>query len=243
MAVEVFNVPLKGGSCRGTGTRLREAQYQTPTGKCANGRVRLFHAFLNIRIRLIFALPSFSPSLYTLVVIRYKIYIHVHQHTKSTRRNGYCVKFISTNHPSATVSELGRLRLTISIGTVITSFPNAWDNKQPHGLKKKLDEEIKRSRERQPIGSIDDLVHLIIKLSVDFFGRDAPGNIKFQEAFQLSIHDLVSARLFCYPNSPISPETALVLPIVPNISGLVASSKCFEVLIDCSKCLGALKVS
>jgi len=74
---------------------------------------------------------------------------------------------------------------------LITSFPNAWDHKQTYGLKHKLDEEIK-NKDRNPISSIDHLVHLIIKLSVDFLRRDGLNYIKFQEAFQGSINDIVS---------------------------------------------------
>jgi hypothetical protein len=87
------------------------------------------------------------------------------------------------------------LTLILLLGTVITSFPNSWDHKQPHGLKNKLDEEIKKNKHRDPIRSIDDLVHLIIKLCVDFLRRDGPGDIKFQEAFQSSINNIVSKLL------------------------------------------------
>jgi hypothetical protein len=84
------------------------------------------------------------------------------------------------------------------LGTVITSFPSAWDHQEPHGLKKKLDEEIKTNKQRDPIRSVDHLVHLVIKLSVDFLRRDAPGDIKFQEAFQSSINNIVRApRKLC----------------------------------------------
>lgn len=58
--------------------------------------------------------------------------------------------------------------LTKLPGTVITSFPNAWDPKQSYGLKKRLDEQIKTNKQRNPIRSVDHLVHMIIKLSVDF---------------------------------------------------------------------------
>jgi hypothetical protein len=78
------------------------------------------------------------------------------------------------------------------LGTLITSFPNAWDNEQPYSLKHKLDEEIQKNKQRNPISSIDYLVHLIIKLSVDFLRREGPSGIKFQEAFQESINDIVS---------------------------------------------------
>jgi hypothetical protein len=79
------------------------------------------------------------------------------------------------------------------LGTVITSFPSAWDYQEPHGLKKKLDEEIKTNKQRDPIRSVDHLVHLVMKLSVDFLRRDGPGDIKFQEAFQSSINNIVRA--------------------------------------------------
>jgi hypothetical protein len=82
--------------------------------------------------------------------------------------------------------------LTIFLGTVITSFPNSWDQKQSYGLKKKLDEEIKANKKRDPITSVDHLVHLIIKLSVDFLRQDGHGTIKFQEAFLSSISNIVS---------------------------------------------------
>ncbi|KAE9365921.1 hypothetical protein N431DRAFT_495731 [Stipitochalara longipes BDJ] len=90
-------------------------------------------------------------------------------------------------------------------GTVITSFPNSWEREEkqphglmekldeevkPHGLKRKLDEEIKFNKQRPAIESVDHLVHLIMKLSVDFLRRDAPGGIKFQDAFQSSINNI-----------------------------------------------------
>jgi hypothetical protein len=90
---------------------------------------------------------------------------------------------------------------------VITSFPNAWEREekdpdrlkqkpsQPHGLKRRLDEEIKFNKQRPAIESVDHLVHLIMKLSVDFLRRDAPGGIKFQDAFQSSINNIVRDSL------------------------------------------------
>jgi hypothetical protein len=84
------------------------------------------------------------------------------------------------------------LWLTILPGTVITSFPSSWDQKQSYGLKKRLDEEIKTNKKRDPITSVDQLVHLIIKLSVDFLRQDGPSRIKFQEAFLSSINNIVS---------------------------------------------------
>jgi len=82
--------------------------------------------------------------------------------------------------------------LTIFSGTVIISFPNSWDQRQSYGLKKKLDEEIKTNKKRDLITSVDHLVHLIIKLSVDLLRQDGPGTIKFQEAFLSSISNIVS---------------------------------------------------
>lgn len=95
------------------------------------------------------------------------------------------------------------------IGTVITSFPNAWEGEKKHdglkqelsekpkplGLKKRLDDEINLNITRPAIESVDHLVHLIIKLSVDFLRRDAPGGIKFQDAFQSSINNIVRGIL------------------------------------------------
>jgi hypothetical protein len=92
------------------------------------------------------------------------------------------------------------------LGTVITSFPSAWDHQEPHGLKKKLDEEIKTNKQRDPIRSVDHLVHLVMKLSVDFLRRDGPGDIKFQEAFQSSINNIVRAPVKTLCTPPISPE-------------------------------------
>ena len=88
------------------------------------------------------------------------------------------------------------------LGTVITSFPNAWEREEKHeekpsekikhpGLKKRLDQEIKLNKTRTAIESVDHLVHLIVKLSVDFLRRDAPGDIKFQDAFQSTINNIV----------------------------------------------------
>jgi hypothetical protein len=78
------------------------------------------------------------------------------------------------------------------LGTLITSFPNSWEKNKSYSLKKSLDKEIEKNKQRDLIRSVDHLVHLIIKLSVDFFRREGPSKIKFQEAFQSSINNIVS---------------------------------------------------
>ena len=118
--------------------------------------------------------------------------------------------YIFLPHFSSDGLSFGKPLAYIMIDTVITSFPNAWEREEkqteglkqksgqkikPYGLKRRLDEEIKFNKTRPAIQSVDHLVHLIMKLSVDFLRRDAPGGIRFQDAFQSSINNIVRERL------------------------------------------------
>jgi hypothetical protein len=76
-------------------------------------------------------------------------------------------------------------------GTVITSFPNTWDLKKPYSLRMVLEAELGENKKRRLIKSAEDLIHLIIKSSVDFFMREGPCKITFQNCFQSSINDIV----------------------------------------------------
>ena len=90
---------------------------------------------------------------------------------------------------------------------MITSFPNPWhldeshegelDEDDPHNndnsynLKKIIQHELGNNKARGLIKSTEFLVHLILKTSLDFFRREGPLRVKFQECFQSSIHEVV----------------------------------------------------
>ncbi|PVH71693.1 hypothetical protein DL98DRAFT_93576 [Cadophora sp. DSE1049] len=78
-------------------------------------------------------------------------------------------------------------------GTLITSFPNTWDDESPYSLKTTLNQDMRNkegNNKRKLIGSVDDLLHWIIRHSVDFLRREGPSDIKFQVAFQSSINNI-----------------------------------------------------
>ena len=81
-------------------------------------------------------------------------------------------------------------------GTVITCFPNTWDPKlnKEFDLRTVVEMELEQNKSRRPIRSPEELVHLVLKLSVDFFERKGPGGFKFQECFQSSINDIVEEQ-------------------------------------------------
>lgn len=77
--------------------------------------------------------------------------------------------------------------------TVITSFPDTWNAKEGHNLRKQLiDQELRKNKDRPLIHSAMDLANLVIKCSVDFMKREGPLRVSLQESFQSSINDVVS---------------------------------------------------
>ena len=76
-------------------------------------------------------------------------------------------------------------------GTVITSFPDTWSVGANYNLKNIVLKDIDQNKTRFPIQSVEDLVNFIIKFCIDFFKRNGPGEIGFQDCFQSSINDIV----------------------------------------------------
>ncbi|KAK3358750.1 hypothetical protein B0T25DRAFT_447129 [Lasiosphaeria hispida] len=83
-------------------------------------------------------------------------------------------------------------------GTVITSSPNTWNGQEEFNLSNVLVKELRYNKDRRIIKSTEDLLHLILKTSVDFFKRKGPVNFQFHECFQSSINNVSEqqGRLF-----------------------------------------------
>lgn len=78
-------------------------------------------------------------------------------------------------------------------GTVVTSLPNTADAGETFNLKTRLEVALFDDRPSgSPVQSVDDLVHAILQICVDFFEREGPCGVKFQDCFQYSISDIVS---------------------------------------------------
>ncbi|KAK4129666.1 hypothetical protein N657DRAFT_562601 [Parathielavia appendiculata] len=83
-------------------------------------------------------------------------------------------------------------------GTVITSSPNTWNGQEEFNFSNVVVRELRYNKDRQIIKSVEDLLHLILKTSVDFFQRKGPANFQFHECFQSSINNVSEkqGRLF-----------------------------------------------
>ncbi len=75
-------------------------------------------------------------------------------------------------------------------GTVISSSPSTWDREDDFNLGKVIVTELMGNKDRPIIKSAEDLFHLILKNSVDFFQRKGPANCEFHECFQSSINNV-----------------------------------------------------
>ncbi|KAK3308398.1 uncharacterized protein B0T15DRAFT_107138 [Chaetomium strumarium] len=74
-------------------------------------------------------------------------------------------------------------------GTVITSFPNTWNQDEEFNLRKVFVDEL-LNNEDWVIQSTEDLLHLVLKTSLDFFGRKGPQDCRFYECFQSHINNV-----------------------------------------------------
>ena len=83
-------------------------------------------------------------------------------------------------------------------GTVLTSSPSTWKGHESFNLSNVVMNELKYNRDRGIIRSVEDLLHLILKTSLDFFRRKGPAKFQFQECFQSSINKISErqGRLF-----------------------------------------------
>ncbi len=86
--------------------------------------------------------------------------------------------------------------LNKSLDTVITSFPGSWSTDESYDLTTAIMQQIDNHKDRHLIKSVEDLIYLILRASVDFFQRKGPGNTEFHECFQSSINDIVCMNLY-----------------------------------------------
>ena len=77
------------------------------------------------------------------------------------------------------------------LGNVITSFPETWQHSEPFNLRQAVTGEILENRDRLPVKKAEDLAHLILRISLDFFTRKGPLGADFRECFRTSINDIV----------------------------------------------------
>jgi hypothetical protein len=85
--------------------------------------------------------------------------------------------------------------LTNPLGTIITSFPSTWDEHEDFNLSNILDKEIRENGHRRMIKSAEDLLHLIVKTSVDFIKREGPAGFSLQESFRDSVTKLSEKQI------------------------------------------------
>jgi hypothetical protein len=79
-------------------------------------------------------------------------------------------------------------------GTVITSFPNTWNGQEEYNLSNVLVKELRYNKDRAIIKSAEDLLHLVLRTSVDFFERKGPAGFQFHEGFRSSISNISDSQ-------------------------------------------------
>ncbi|KAK0716273.1 hypothetical protein B0H67DRAFT_260560 [Lasiosphaeris hirsuta] len=82
-------------------------------------------------------------------------------------------------------------------GTVISSLPNCANPAETYNLKYKLEMSLFDDL-NNPIRSADDLTTAILKNCVDFFRREGPCFVKFQDCFQYSISNIAEEEARTY---------------------------------------------
>ncbi|KAK4149190.1 hypothetical protein C8A00DRAFT_38221 [Chaetomidium leptoderma] len=85
-------------------------------------------------------------------------------------------------------------------GTVITSSPNTWNGQEDFNLSNVIVRELRYNKDRPIIKSVEDMLHLVLKTSVDFFKRKGPVNIQFHECFQSSINNVSEQQGHLFEN-------------------------------------------
>lgn len=75
-------------------------------------------------------------------------------------------------------------------GSVVTSFPNTWSGQEDFNLSNVIVKELRYNKDRPIIKSMEDLLHLILQTSLDFFKRIGPAGFQFHEGFQSSINNV-----------------------------------------------------
>jgi len=86
-------------------------------------------------------------------------------------------------------------------GTVISSFSDPWDPSKPapigdtpknsYTLKDIVSNTLNSKEQPYFVDSPERLLHLILRAGLDFFERQGPLGIKFQDCFQASMNDVV----------------------------------------------------
>jgi len=85
-------------------------------------------------------------------------------------------------------------------GTIITSSPNTWNGQEDFNLTNVIVKELRYNKDRPIIKSMEDLLHLILKTSVDFFKRKGPVGFQFHECFQSSINNVSEQQGHLFDN-------------------------------------------
>lgn len=75
-------------------------------------------------------------------------------------------------------------------GTIITSCPSTWAGFEEYNLGDVIIRELRDNKDRRVIQSAEELLHLILKTSLDFFRRKGPVGFQFHECFQSSINNV-----------------------------------------------------
>ncbi|KAF4985060.1 hypothetical protein FDECE_16860 [Fusarium decemcellulare] len=78
-------------------------------------------------------------------------------------------------------------------GTVLTCFPNTWEPNEKFSLRHKLSVELV-NKSRNPILSAEDLIHFILRNSIEFVRREGPLNFKLPECFNSCINDVAEKQ-------------------------------------------------
>ena len=83
---------------------------------------------------------------------------------------------------------------------MISSFSDPWDpdnanedsnKRESYTLKDVIQDALGGREHSKFVDSAEGLAHLILKSSLDFFEREGPVGMKFQDCFQASINDVV----------------------------------------------------
>ncbi|KAK4443566.1 hypothetical protein QBC34DRAFT_416950 [Podospora aff. communis PSN243] len=85
-------------------------------------------------------------------------------------------------------------------GTIVTSSPNTWNGQEEFNLSNVIVKELRYNKDRPIIKSMEDLLHLILKTSVDFFKRKGPVGFQFHECFQSSINSVSEQQGHLFDN-------------------------------------------
>lgn len=85
-------------------------------------------------------------------------------------------------------------------GTIITCSPSTWTGQEDYNLSNVIIRELRYNKDRPIIKSTEDLLHLILKTSLDFFKRKGPANCQFHECFQSSINKVSEQQGHLFDN-------------------------------------------